>query len=312
MKRLALCHKLSSKVLSKVLGIALAMTVISSTGGLPLTLTAAASEPVAATQVVAPLNVYVTRAGDTLWAIARRYGITVDELMIVNGLRTTTIYIGQQLVVPPDSPEQIYFAQGATATTVKGSLSGPQPKYILRASAGQTMTLRTSGATAGIQIAVEGRSDGVIYKALAEDYAGDPGRWQGRLPMTQDYLLTLSPGINTKLPVDYSLLIQIEGPVVQPTRPVAAFTCDWEGALRSQNSAVASSVDFLNTTSDPVNLYWLNYQGDRVFYATVAGGATFSQQSYSSHPWLVTNDQNQCLAIFVAQEQPGRAVIARG
>lgn len=307
MKRSALFNK----VLTKILGTALSITVLSNTGGLPPTLTAAAaSEPVAVAQVVSPENVYVIRSGDTLWSIARRYGITVDELMLVNGLRSSTIYVGQQLVIPPGSlAQKIYFSKGASSTTVTGSLYGPQAQYVLRARAGQTMTLNASAANAGVQIAVQGLSDGVVYKHLKEVYEGDPGRWTGRLPMTQEYMLTLSPGINTGLPVAYSLFIEIVSLAVQPPAELAALTCDWEGTLRSQNSFVASRVDFLNTTNQSVNLNWLNYRGERVFYATVAPGSTFYQDSYSTHPWLVTDEQNQCLAIFTAQGQAGRAVI---
>jgi len=43
---------------------------------------------------------YTVRAGDTLNAIAQRYGVTVIELRRVNGLRDTRIYVGQRLCVP--------------------------------------------------------------------------------------------------------------------------------------------------------------------------------------------------------------------
>lgn len=43
---------------------------------------------------------YTVRFGDTLTSIALRYGVTVNDLMAANGLRDSTIYIGQTLVVP--------------------------------------------------------------------------------------------------------------------------------------------------------------------------------------------------------------------
>ncbi|WP_346882917.1 glucosaminidase domain-containing protein [uncultured Algibacter sp.] len=39
--------------------------------------------------------------GDTLYAISRRYNITVKELQNINGLRSTTLDIGQVLIVKP-------------------------------------------------------------------------------------------------------------------------------------------------------------------------------------------------------------------
>ncbi len=40
------------------------------------------------------------RSGDSLWAIARRYGTTVQELRTANKLRGSRIYAGQVLTVP--------------------------------------------------------------------------------------------------------------------------------------------------------------------------------------------------------------------
>lgn len=43
---------------------------------------------------------YKVRAGDSLWTIAQRHGITVKELRALNGLRTSRILPGQVLEVP--------------------------------------------------------------------------------------------------------------------------------------------------------------------------------------------------------------------
>lgn len=44
--------------------------------------------------------IYVVRPGDTLWSIASRYRTTVSAIMRANDLRTTTVYVGQRLVIP--------------------------------------------------------------------------------------------------------------------------------------------------------------------------------------------------------------------
>ena len=43
---------------------------------------------------------YVVKAGDTLWNIAKRYNTTVENLMMMNNLTTDLITIGQRLMVP--------------------------------------------------------------------------------------------------------------------------------------------------------------------------------------------------------------------
>lgn len=62
-------------------------------------------------------NVYIVKSGDSLWAIARKYGITVDELKRANNLTSNTLSIGQKLIIP--SKETITPSQDYTLYTVK-------------------------------------------------------------------------------------------------------------------------------------------------------------------------------------------------
>jgi len=43
---------------------------------------------------------YRVQRGETLWSIARRWGVTVAGLKQANGLVADTIYVGQELVIP--------------------------------------------------------------------------------------------------------------------------------------------------------------------------------------------------------------------
>jgi LysM repeat protein len=43
---------------------------------------------------------YVVRRGDSLWTIARKYGVSVTELKQANKMRSSTIRVGQKLVIP--------------------------------------------------------------------------------------------------------------------------------------------------------------------------------------------------------------------
>ncbi len=60
-------------------------------------------------------TVYVVQRGDTLYSIARRHGISVNELMRLNELTSTRIYVGQRLRVPggtvPDPQPTVYVVQ---------------------------------------------------------------------------------------------------------------------------------------------------------------------------------------------------------
>ncbi len=47
-----------------------------------------------------PQTTYTVQFGDTLFSIARRFGTSVQAIMQANGLTTTNIRVGQQLIIP--------------------------------------------------------------------------------------------------------------------------------------------------------------------------------------------------------------------
>ena len=48
-------------------------------------------------------NVYKVQRGDSLYSIARKYGISVDDIKSVNNLNNNTISIGQELKIPSNN-----------------------------------------------------------------------------------------------------------------------------------------------------------------------------------------------------------------
>lgn len=51
-------------------------------------------------------DIYVVKKGDTLWDIARKYGMTVNELKSLNNLSTNMLKIGQTLKIKPTEVEE--------------------------------------------------------------------------------------------------------------------------------------------------------------------------------------------------------------
>jgi hypothetical protein len=89
--------------------------------------------------------------------------------------------------------------------------------------------------------------------------------------------------------------------------------CDDE-QLRSLEGSVQTYIRFDNYLSEAVNLYWLNYEGVRVLYASLQPGRSLLQQTYVTHPWVVTKKDvgsgaEECVAIFQPANEPGVAEI---
>ena len=51
-------------------------------------------------------NYYTVQGGDTLWSIAKQYGVSVSDIKRANGLTSSTISIGQTLIIPSEIEER--------------------------------------------------------------------------------------------------------------------------------------------------------------------------------------------------------------
>lgn len=53
------------------------------------------------------LTYYTVKSGDTLWSIARRYGLTINQIKEVNNLKNNTLSIGDLLYIPSKETETV-------------------------------------------------------------------------------------------------------------------------------------------------------------------------------------------------------------
>ncbi|AUJ28837.1 LysM peptidoglycan-binding domain-containing protein [Liquorilactobacillus hordei] len=63
------------------------------------TSTSSSSQSSSSTSSTSSASTYTVKSGDSLWAVANKYGLTVTKLKELNSLNTNTIYIGQTLKV---------------------------------------------------------------------------------------------------------------------------------------------------------------------------------------------------------------------
>jgi len=87
--------------------------------------------------------------------------------------------------------------------------------------------------------------------------------------------------------------------------------CAKEQSIRSLEGTTSTAITFVNNTDNTISTYWIDYQGARKFYASVPPGSSYIQETYVTHPWVVTNSQEICLGVYMPGSSPTRVVIAR-
>ena len=127
-------------------------------------------------------------------------------------LRVTVVTPGP---TPPPAPTRIQFPPGGTTATVNGLVRPPdRPQYVLKALAGQEMTVQIISPGNLANFAITGVSDGQPYKRLENEDRS----FTFTLPATQDYLITVASAAGA---VDYSLTVTVVGSTPPPpTEPI--------------------------------------------------------------------------------------------
>jgi VHL beta domain len=88
-------------------------------------------------------------------------------------------------------------------------------------------------------------------------------------------------------------------------------SCSAEDSLRSLDSQISTNIRFINQKAFRVKVYWIDFTGKRQHYFDLEPNQTYDQQTFVSHPWLVTEagDNQPCINIFFPNEKPGIVII---
>ena len=90
---------------------------------------------------------------------------------------------------------------------------------------------------------------------------------------------------------------------------LTAQSCALEPAFHSIEGTTPVTVQFTNNHPDPTNVYWLDYNGQRVIYATLPPGGSYVQSTYLTHPWLISDQSSECRGIYLPLPFAAEAVI---
>lgn len=84
--------------------------------------------------------------------------------------------------------------------------------------------------------------------------------------------------------------------------PAVANTCNITQDRSIANSTV-TWIDFVNRSSRTLDVYWLDYSGNAVYYFTLDPGAWQAQQTWAQQPWKVLDKDGVCRGYVIAESQ---------
>jgi hypothetical protein len=77
--------------------------------------------------------------------------------------------------------------------------------------------------------------------------------------------------------------------------------CNW-GNLRSDPTNEGRELTVVNNVGDrTANLYWINFDGNPVFYASIPPRGRYVQQTLYRHVWVVENSYGYCDVILTVE-----------
>lgn len=79
--------------------------------------------------------------------------------------------------------------------------------------------------------------------------------------------------------------------------------------LRSLEWGRPRTISITNNRADEVSLYWIDYFGVLVFYATIPEQETYVQSTYATHPWVIATADGDIVGIHVPFEADSKIII---
>lgn len=93
------------------------------------------------------------------------------------------------------------------------------------------------------------------------------------------------------------------GPAPQPTQQQKHLD-EANGKARSVKSETEAVLRFQNHSAQTIKIYWLNFAGKRVLFNTLRRGQSYEQKTFLTHPWLITDEQDNALELHFPAAQP--------
>jgi spore germination protein len=220
------------------------------------------------------MQIEVVNPGESLWAIAKRYGVSVDEIVRVNELDDPTrLTVGQALLIPTDDSvhivapgESLWSIARRYGTTVEAiarlnNLASPSQLYV-----GQRLRIPGPGAKPTIEV------NGYLQPSNAERDRSIVAETARYLTYFSIFQYVVQPDGSLQAPNDEAALAAIA-----PTNAVAmmvitnfkdgTFSPDTARAIFDNAAARAKLIDNVVATLNEKNFYALNIDFEHLYPA---------------------------------------------
>src|SRR4051812_1405539 len=119
-----------------------------------------------------------------------------------------------------------------------------------------------------------------------------------------------------ELPGGLNEIIVIDAATGARERVEKAPVEDDAGDLRAQlethpssRSEAETQITFQNKRSHPIELFWIDSDGERKSYGKIEAGTRKELHTFEGHVWQVANENGESLGVFEATKNPATAVI---
>ena len=88
-----------------------------------------------------------------------------------------------------------------------------------------------------------------------------------------------------------------------------ALSCDLEPTLRSVRGVVPTVLRLENGRAETLQLFWLDYEGKRKSYGSVAPASIREMRTFLTHPWVLVSPSGACVEILLPRAARFHATI---
>ena len=104
---------------------------------------------------------------------------------------------------------------------------------------------------------------------------------------------------------------QVERRLVKSQPMLVTAGADCQLRSTEQDSYIPAPIRFVNTSTKPVAMYWLDYEGDAKFQLWLRPGGSIEHNSYVGHPWCIVDADTQEALQSVIVTEPEQTITIR-